>query len=210
MADESVAQPQRWAVRILAGALTLSIAVETMPGEFWGAATLKRYSNFITNRIGVWQGEWPLFAPDPIINNSWISAELWRPDGTLANTWNSPYWAGESGFEKFRNFRMLNYYNRLVFREIVVGQDLADYLLKHEFGFDMRPVDVSAEGEEPTQADGKVKTAGHNQTLPGSWQLVLHRNRLNISLPEEGGFPTREETTWVSTSKRFFTREYIP
>ena len=208
------ASAKRWLLRSLAAILAVVIAMETYPRAWPGGNWMKSYLTPITNRLGLWQGEWPLFAPNPTLNNAWISAELRGPDGTYA-MWNSPYWATESGWEKFRNFRKVNYTNRLPFREILAGQDLADHLLKHEFKLDLRAVE-SPEDDEKLANEQSVEDVVAEASLikpsskAGVWRMDLYYNKLNLSLPAEGGFPSRDEATWISTSKKLLTREYLP
>ena len=217
MSQATNATLARWFVRGLAAVLTLSIVIETLPSKFWGVSTLKRYVSPLNNRLGLGQGEWPLFAPDPKINNAWISAELRGPDGSF-QIWNSPYWATKGNWDKFRHFRMMNYGNRLPFRELIAGQDFADYLVNKEFHLDLQPVETEEDDLESKESAAnkcmaneseanRIATAGPLQQA-GAWKLDLYYNRLNISLPAEGGFPSRDDTTWISTSKKLLTREY--
>lgn len=71
-----------------------------------------------------------MFAPNPVLNNGWFTAEIERVDGTQTQ-WNSPLWSQVDIREKFLRFRYLNYFNRLA---SVWGDeardDLADYLAR--------------------------------------------------------------------------------
>lgn len=81
-------------------------------------------------RVGLSQGEWKMFAPNPVINNGWYSAEIRSLSGEVAH-WDSPIWAGKNGWDKFVNFRQMNYYNRLPSpRNSPATFDLADYLAR--------------------------------------------------------------------------------
>ena len=77
------------------------IIIEVLPYNFRGKQIgstnyVKECIAPATRFAGLWQGEWPLFAPNPGINNSWISAEIEAPTGEL-ECWNSTYWATTSG-----------------------------------------------------------------------------------------------------------------
>ena len=71
-----------------------------------------------------------MFAPDPVLNNGWFTAEIQKADGTQAQ-WNSPFWIESDSRDKFLRFRHLNYYNRLPSLWYhPAREDLADYLAR--------------------------------------------------------------------------------
>ena len=93
------------------------------------------------NYCGLWQGQWTLFAPNPILNNAWLSAEIYRPDGSQQEVWNSTYWANSSGWERFVGFRRMNYRNRLATASPEAVNDLADYLARQLISPTAHPVE---------------------------------------------------------------------
>lgn len=222
---------RRWLARVVAGSLALTIAIETCPRQFWGAQVAKEILSPVTARTGLWQGEWPLFAPDPVLNNAWLSAELTAPDGTL-ETWNSTYWASSSGWDKFRHFRMMNYANRIATRKLSARRDLAAYLLRDVFHRELTPLDDHDPGDHepddlaqhpllsanPKNATPNVPGSSNANLFPEEtsgpeeqrWRLVLYRNRMDLALPDDGSLPSRDETTWILSSRPFLIREYRP
>jgi len=71
-----------------------------------------------------------MFAPDPVLNNGWFTAEIQSTDGTTSQ-WNSPFWIEKGSAEKFLRFRYLNYFNRLPspwFEQ--AREDFTDYLAR--------------------------------------------------------------------------------
>ena len=192
---------RRWAVRIFVFLVVAMIAIDVAPERLPGVRAAKRLLPPALKWVGLWQGEWPLFAPNPLLNNGWFSAEFHGPDGQTRN-WNSPYWAAATTSEKFRMFRHLNYYTALPVQTQGVLEDFCDFLARQELGSTARPVvgDRPA-GAEPAAADGMAD---------GTWRMSLYHNRLNMSIPEDGSLPKRDDVIWISTSRRLVDREYLP
>ncbi len=187
----------RGAARAIVLLMVAIIVIETSPRSIPGMSLLKRWSYPLTQRLGLWQGEWPLFAPNPVLNNAWVTAEIYAPDGTLTN-WNSIFWGSTSGFEKFYRFRHMNFYNNIAFRGEAASHDFLDYIARTHISPDARPV---AEG----QAD-----AAEDQPLSPPWRIVLVRSQLNMIMPDDGSLPSADETTWVTSSETVTSREYRP
>jgi hypothetical protein len=192
---------RRIAVRWFMLVITAFIAVDAGPGAFPVVARAKQVVSPILTRIGLWQGEWTLFAPNPAINNAWVSAEIRDPNGEL-ETWNSTYWAGTSGWERFRGFRYINYSNRLPTQDQAVADDYADYLARQLISPTAQPLNLSP--------DASSNASPPTQTPAEAWKLSLFRSQLNLSLPEDGSLPPRDEVLWISTSKNLAIREYLP
>lgn len=189
---------QRAIVRLFFVAIVLITLLETLPSSMNGRSLdglilAKESLSILTKRLGLWQGEWPLFAPNPVLNNAWVSADLSTPGGETIH-WNSTYWATASSWQKFRHFREINYFNRMPFRDSPVANDFADYVARQELGNNFQALDFLP--------DTDVR-----QPL---WTLELNRNELNMSSPAEGPLPTRDETVWIVTSLWLATRRYEP
>lgn len=103
---------QRVAVRCFALIIICTMVIDALPYAWMGRNAVRRTLSAGLNRIGLWQGEWSMFAPDPVINNGWLTVELQSASGPTLQ-WDSPQWAQASGWEKFVRFRHLNFYNRL-------------------------------------------------------------------------------------------------
>jgi hypothetical protein len=188
---------RRMGVRLFVLAMSAIILIETLPRD-WGGKSIggiaqaKTHLSPWTSRLGLWQGEWPLFAPNPVLNNAWVSADIRERQGATIH-WNSTYWATASSWEKFRHFRKVNYFNRMPFRGSSVAYDFADYIARQELGRDVQAVETDVNGRS-------------NAT----WTMQLNHNQLNMSPPNDGPLPSREETIWIATSSHLATRGYEP
>jgi hypothetical protein len=121
---------RRAAVRLAVLVIASAMILDTLPYSWKWLAGPKQYLSRVLNPLGLWQGEWPLFAPDPVINNGWLTAELQSTDGTLEQ-WDSPLWSQASGWEKFAGFRHVDYYNHVPLpANYPARDDLLDYLIR--------------------------------------------------------------------------------
>lgn len=201
---------QRRLCRWFAVAAMLSIAVDTSP--WWEA--LRPLKNCIRPALiwtGLWQGQWPLFAPNPYINNSWISVEFYV-DGTnqpLLSAdhqpllWNSPIWSRASVAEKFHRFRHLDFYNHLPGAPEEVRGDFANYVARVMLGPEYRPlIDEEAGANANPTADSVPQSA--------AIELRMFSNRMEIVMPDDGSLPAPDETTWMSVSRLLVSRRYAP
>ena len=185
--------------------------IDTSPSTWAWMRPAKKFVCPPLNYCGLWQGQWTLFAPNPKINNAWLSAEIYRPDGTRQEVWNSTYWANSSGWERFVGFRRMNYAIRLAATDAIAAHDFADYLARQLISPTAQPINTqvpapiaqASESAESTELSGPTES-----TLP--WRVVLSRNQLNIVLPDDGTLPKRDATLWISSSKNLAVREYQP
>lgn len=179
---------RRKLVRLFFCLILIALVAEASPDELPGAGYAKRWLGPWLNRMGLWQGQWTLFAPNPKINNAWISAEVYAPDGTQSAFWNSTYWAETSTWERFAGFRHINYNNRIQTQGKRAADDLADFLARSL----ITPTAVATTDRQDAR------------------RLVLSRTELNVVLPGDGTLPNRDETMWISTSQNLTVREYQP
>lgn len=122
--------PRRVAVRLFTISIILVMLLDTLPHNWLWLTPAQNRLTSLLNRVGLWQGEWPLFAPDPIVNNGGLSADLYLADGTQL-LWNSRSWARASTWQKFVGFRHVNYYNRVALpRYTPAADDFVDYLVR--------------------------------------------------------------------------------
>lgn len=155
-------------------ALVPLLVIDTLPWAAWRAEKPKRFVQQITMRLGLWQGEWSLFAPNPSVNNYWLTADAKNSRGEEFQ-WMTPYWPTVGAVEKFRQFRYLNYYNRLnLLQNRIANQDLAEYL-SHTLG------DAPTTGEQLS--------------------VQLYLNGVNLVPPPPGEMPAPEELAWVTFSE---------
>lgn len=201
---------RRWVIKLFVATLLLVIVVQCAPRRFAAIDFAKDAIGPVARRLGLWQAEWALFAPDPQLNNAWLSAEIYAPDGTLT-TWNSTYWGTASGVQKFRDFRMLNFGNRLSRRDPLARDDFADYIARQMIGPGVQAVVVADGAIVPVQNAASENLSNQTDSKPGDrWRLVLFRSQLLMTLPADGALPSRDETLWISSSQQLVEREYQP
>ncbi len=216
--DQVRRQPHRWrraAARAFFLLFVSVLLIDTSPSTWAWMRPLKQIVCPILNYCGLWQGQWTLFAPAPILNNAWLSAEVYRPDGTQHEVWNSTYWAKSSGWERFVGFRRMNYRNRMAASDPLAANDLADYLARQLISPTAHPVNVHASSPIKSQRDNTTLLHDSNQSIESTqptlpWRIVLSRNQLNLVMPDDGVLPKRDETLWISSSKNLAVREYQP
>ena len=84
----------------------------------------------ILDVTGLWQGEWPLFAPGVDRVNSRLSAEITLTDGKTL-LWNSPEWQKLSWVDRFLQFRHAEYLDNLTARDNRAAQvEFLEYLAR--------------------------------------------------------------------------------
>ncbi len=193
---------RRTCIRCFVALALIVISIDTAPG--WSfIKPLQEYLRPALNLTGLWQGDWPLFAPNPVINNTWISAEFYPvgdPSPMLASdgrplSWNSPIWLEFNSWNKFYRFRHINYFNRAAYRGDAAIEDLADYVVRTELGPEFHSLDAM-----PIEKDGAEDAS--------PIELRLFMNRMQIVLPDDGSLPSPEETTWMSVSSNLVMRKY--
>jgi hypothetical protein len=123
------------------------------------------------SRCGLWQGEWAMFAPNPVLNNAWVVAELEHSDGTKSE-WSSPNWSEIGAVGKFRNFRQMNYFSRIhLDRNRKALPDLIDWIVRAQ------------KSAQPIQ------------------HVKLFRNEVQLILSDDEELPLREDATWIFSSQ---------
>ncbi|MFN3189621.1 MAG: hypothetical protein ACE361_03775 [Aureliella sp.] len=178
-AKDQFSSLQRVLVRIFALSYMLVIAVDVAPTDGalgWLANYgIKPTVETVTGYSGLWQRSWSMFAPDPEVANLWVSADLYDELDRNVGFWNSPYWGNESGWEKFRNFRAVNYYNRFcVSNSPGVGTDLASFLVRS-------PLSPLVDRDQVAAAE-------------------VFANSLELQFAEKGSIPAPNEMVWVTKS----------
>ncbi len=202
-------------VRLLVLVLPVVIAIDALPTMIPGIDFPKYYISPVLRSVGLWQGEWTLFAPNPSINNGWISAEIdgipsiSDPSTTEILTWNSPYWSRVTSWEKFYRFRYVNFYNRLPFREQDAANDFSEFIARETLGSRL-----SASRVAPLRRAGEPATEGTALLPVGPEKLDievrLYHNNLTIILPEDGSLPSRDEETWMAVSRNLTIWKFQP
>lgn len=199
--------PRRVLVRCFVAIALLTIAIDTAPKSAV-TSPIHDYLRPALNVTGLWQGEWPLFAPNPTINNGWLSAEFYRvgstspllaPNGKTL-TWNSPIWSEFSAWDKFYRFRHVNYFNRVPYRGKEPLDDLADYIARTTLGPEFQFVETKPDLDPQQDSVNKSEVA---------IELRLSKSAVQIVMPEDGSLPTRDEATWVYVGSGLGMRKYV-
>lgn len=115
--------------RYFALSIMALIALDAWPVQKWNLR-MKVPVARIMDLIGLRQGSWAMFTPNPVLNNRWISADMQTKDGQTVH-WDSPLWSRATGWDKFVQFRHINYYNRIFQSWCMAGaRDFIKYLFK--------------------------------------------------------------------------------
>lgn len=120
----------RSAIRIFFIVTVVVIVADIIPPNWPGASRPKQWLSSFLNRVGLWQGQWMMFTPNPMINNAYLTAEIENEDGTKV-FWDSPDWKFAVSWKKFYRFRHMNFYNRIYLPgSSSATNDFADYLAR--------------------------------------------------------------------------------
>lgn len=222
--------------------LFVMIAIDTFPlgitgdaGPFSFIYYLKSAIRPVLRPFGLWQSEWRLFAPDPVISNCWwtIEARVFEARGDLVAelrtnlessgpapsepsneqpnliTWNSPYWGEVRPVDKFFKRRHIAYSRRLSQFPVTVLEDYADEWVRKRFGDRLRPLGdlpLTSNLLDPGASQPDVKA--DIESLPYSLELTIYRNELKLAATDDGTLPKREDTTWLSVTEKYLQRRY--
>lgn len=184
-----------WSIRIFAVSLISAILIDTIPSFVTVVDPIQKPLNHALSFCGLAQGDWPLFAPNPVLNNGTVVAEVIDNHDQFFR-WSSPEWSKKEVTEKFLRFREMNYFQRLP-RYTIACEDFTDYLFRAipdkepiaptlPFELDERSVDI-------IQLRRPIK------------QITLYHADAEMVLTEEEPLPRFEETTW-SYPLRFLVR----
>lgn len=124
-----LARSERWKRRAIWTFFCMLVVVwclEASPPAWQWLDPARRTIRIVLFRVGLWQGEWRMFTPNPVLNNGWTYAEIYDDQGKITH-WTSPDWATIPNWRKFYLFRHLNYYCRLDGNESAC-EGLARYL----------------------------------------------------------------------------------
>ena len=107
------------------------IAIDAWPPQSW-CVRVKKPIGHVMDWIGLRQGSWAMFAPNPVVNNRWMSADIELANGQSVH-WDSPIWSRASTWDKFVKFRHINYYNRVFQTWCMAGRnDFLEYLIREQ------------------------------------------------------------------------------
>ena len=184
----------RWALMLTA----VIIAIDTMPANITFVKPLKAILFPILGSMGLSQGDWPLFAPNPILKNGTIVAEVMDRE-LQQGTWTSPDWARATAWEKFYRFRHMNYYQRVA-QNHFASSDLADYLQR-----------AIPDKEHAVPA---IRWSESNELLPAvdlvppMVEVKLYQYQQRMVLNEKNPMPNQPQTVWSNKNRFLLRREY--
>lgn len=188
------------ATRLLAILFCVFVAIDVTPESYSFASRPKALVHRILVPLGLAQGDWPLFAPNPVLNNGVLVAELTDRSGNPA-TWTSIDWQEASVWTKFYRFRHMNYQQRLP-NTYTAASDFADYLLR------------AIPAEE--SAVGSIRWSPDNQMLepaaiePPMREIKLYKYRNTMVLEEGQPLPKIDQTQWSTQISFLVRRESQP
>ncbi len=136
--NENSTSRRRKSIRVFFSVAVAVILLDVIPPSWPGVSQPKRWLSSLLNRVGLWQGQWAMFAPNPIINNAYLTAEIEDEVGNQTY-WDSPDWKSVGTFGKFYRFRYLNFYNRIYLDSNAPAiNDFVDYLARTASGSPVR------------------------------------------------------------------------
>ena len=182
-------------------ALLALIVIDAMP---FSPPLLRDKISPLLFRIGLKQGEWNMFGPNPDGVNERISAEIEYADGTVAQ-WTSPAWRRESTLGRFPQSRRMEYLDnvtRLTPKPVTVD----DFL-------DLREqIDGSHLITGQMAWDGLADYAARNHPgeRPASTlrQVRLFQEVAEIPEPRAAGWPSMSEPAAYEEPRLRHVRDY--
>lgn len=81
-------------------ALLFLLLQDGLPCTHAGHQRIKDFLDPVVDTLGLWQGNWRLFAPDPDHMNTWVEAKVTFNDGSTW-TWATPDWRKRDHLTKF-------------------------------------------------------------------------------------------------------------
>jgi hypothetical protein len=115
-----------FAVNAFIATIVLFVAIDTLPQS---PKALRTTLTPLLIRMGINQGEWNLFAPEPDIVNTRIRAEITYRDGETRQ-WRSPDWAKVSAWEKWVGHRHVEWYDHIISNETAAWESWCRHLAR--------------------------------------------------------------------------------
>ncbi len=209
---------------------TFPLGISNEPGPFSFLYSVKSAIRPALRPIGLWQAEWRLFAPDPVLSNCWwtievkgplsadLNRELRRTDqqGLAATSgslsWNSPFWGEVRPAAKFFKRRHIAYSRRLSEFPVAVVEDFADDWVRERFGDRLHPLGDLPDplGDLPVENGASENAAvdTESSSQPCALEITVFRNELKLAHPDDGTLPSREDTVWLSVTDKYLQRRY--
>ena len=200
MKPVSLSSHRSLAIRWFVALWGLAIAVDTLPTSWKSLQPIKTPVNTALNALGLAQGDWQLFAPNPILRNGTVVAEVTDSQGQMA-IWSSPDWSRSSTWQKFYRFPEMNYFHNIS-NNLDACADLADYLQQ-----------AIPEREEAVPT---LRWSDTNELLPPAplvpplVQVKLDAHPQRMILLDGAPLPKLSETIWSYQIHFLVAREYSP
>ena len=189
-----------WCIRCFVAAWIILVAIDTLPTAYSPFTSLKYETNHRLRHLGLSQGDWPLFAPDPVLMNGVIVAEL-IDQKRNPHSWSSIDWSQASIWEKFYRFRHMNYLQR-VGNTTAATEDLADYakrvLPNQNDQVNHGPWYPAIQFMEPVPLE------------PPIVESKIFQFEQRMVIPDDKTLPKQADTIWSTYSKFLAKREYVP
>jgi hypothetical protein len=186
------------AIRIFVLVFAVVVAIDTLPDAWTQRFHFRRDLHRCLAYLGLWQGDWPLFAPNPTLRNGWIVAEIRDKDGNQA-IWVSTDWSKASVWQKFYGARHLNYHQRVVLRP-EASRDLADYL--------QQAIPKKENAVPAPRWNDQFEPLPPVSFAPPIREVALYHHRQSLNLAVGEPIPEESEIVWSQKSSFLVKREY--
>jgi len=188
------------AIAVFVFSFAVAIAIDTFP-EAWAVRfPIRRHVHHVLTCLGLQQGDWPLFAPNPRISDGLLVGEIQDANGNNG-IWTSSDWSKVSAFEKFYRFRHLNYSQR-VGRNFDASNDLADYLQRS-----IPDREGAIPGIRWTEDNEPVISS---PIAPPIRQISLYHRLRQFHIAPDEPLPAKSEIVWIQRSTFLVRRDYKP
>ncbi len=172
-------RPDRVLIRVFVLAMTFVMLLDITPWGTLPSDLPKKCLVQLTCRLGIEQGQWTMFAPNPAMRTCWWTAEITDSRGNRED-WAAPYWAISDGRQKFLQYRHMIFDDRLSWPNYhPATTDFANYLAR-----------TSGCGDANLTAAEKSKI-----------KVVLYSNTLDLIPPDDGHMPTPDNITFLAASE---------
>lgn len=176
----------------------VAVAVDVTPDSWVPHSVIRAKVRYGLSYLGLAQGEWSLFAPNPGMRTGFIVGEVRDGSGNIA-LWTSPDWSKEGIVAKFLSFRHLNYYQRAVLSE-EASNDLADYL--------QRAIPTREKVEPGIRLTDDLTLVPSAPIIPPIKHIILHHHHPLINLAYEEPIPKPTELVITETDRFLVKRDY--
>jgi len=185
-------------IRAFVIVFAIAVGVDIIPDSWVSHSVIRTHARRGLGYLGLAQGEWSLFAPNPGMRTGFIVGEVRDGAGNIA-VWKSPDWSQESIATKFLKFRHLNYYQRTVLNR-EASNDLADYL--------QRSIPTREKVEPGIRLTDELTIVPSDPIVPPIKQVILHHHHPLINLAYEEPIPKPTELVTTETDRYLVKRDY--